>query len=181
MSKKDIILLIENDKWMMDILHFVESLDLSDWWVGAGFVRSKVWDHLHGYKKRTPLPDIDIIYFDPNGKKIDEIKYWKMLKLKFPDQKWSVTNTAFRHLKIGRKTPYKSSTEALSEWVETATGIGVSLSKGKIRLCVPNGISDLVNLVLRPTKVYKNNIQVFEKRIKDKKWLEKWPKLAVAK
>lgn len=181
MTKKDICKLIESDQWMMDILRFVESLHLPDWWIGAGFVRSRVWDHLHNYKERTPLPDIDLIYLDPKSKKNDERKYWKILKEKFPEQKWSVTNIAFRHLRIGRKLQYKSSTEALSEWVETATGVGVCRVRGELKLSAPNGTSDLVNLILKPTKAYEDNIQVFEKRIKDKRWLDKWPKLTVVK
>lgn len=164
----------------MKILRAVEELNLPDWWIGAGFVRSKVWDYLHEYKTSTPLPDIDVVYFDPNSPKLDEKRYWEILKEKFPNQKWSITNTAYRHIKLERKVPYKSSSEALSEWVETATGIGVSLIDGKLKLTAPNGIEDLVNLILRPTNKYKNKRDVFEKRIKDKRWLEKWPKLTVA-
>lgn len=181
MTKKDVVSLIKNDEWMMGILREVEKLNLPDWWIGAGFVRSKVWDHLHGYKKRTPLPDIDVVYFDPKSPKSNEQKYWKILKGKFPDQKWSITNTAYRHLRIGRKESYLSSTEALSDWVETATGVGVSINRGMVKLTAPNRIDDLVNMVLRPTKNYEKRRKVFEKRIKEKKWLEKWPKLTIAK
>ena len=66
-TKDDIINLIQNDKWMMDILEQAKKLNLPDWWIGAGFVRSKIWDVLHEYKERTPMSassDIDLIYFD---------------------------------------------------------------------------------------------------------------------
>ncbi|QKY69328.1 nucleotidyltransferase family protein [Lentibacillus sp. CBA3610] len=63
-SEKDILKVINEDDWMMDILTTVKSLNLPDWWVCAGFVRSKIWDILHGYSERTPMPDIDVIYFD---------------------------------------------------------------------------------------------------------------------
>lgn len=69
-SKDDIIKLISEDDWMMTILATVKSLNLPDWWVCAGFVRSKIWDTLHGYSKRTPLSDIDVIYFDKRN--VDE-------------------------------------------------------------------------------------------------------------
>jgi hypothetical protein len=144
-------------------------------------VRSKVWDYIHGYEKRTPLPDIDIVYFDPESPKDDEKIYWEKIKRIFPEEKWSVTNTAYRHLKNERGEPYRNSTEALSEWVETATGIGVSLRKGKIILTAPNGIEDLTSLKLRPTKAWQNRKSEFEKRIKEKKWLGKWPKLEIVK
>jgi hypothetical protein len=179
MTKGDIIKLIQSDAWMMQILQSVGNLGLNDWWIGAGFVRSKVWDSLHGFSKRTPIPDIDIIYFDKTANPIEDEKIkWTLLKRQFPTIKWSVTNEAYRHLKLNRK-PYKSSTEALSEWVETATCIGVRLENSKIILTAPWGISDLVNLVLRPTKRYENNLALFYKRVGGKEWLKKWPKLKI--
>ena len=63
-TEQDIIKLIQNDTWMMGILQTAKSLQLPDWWICAGFVRSKIWDVLHGYEVRTLTPDIDIIYFD---------------------------------------------------------------------------------------------------------------------
>lgn len=63
-SEADIIQLVQDDPWMMDILENARSLQLPDWWVCAGFVRSKVWDMIHNFEKRTPLPDVDVIYFD---------------------------------------------------------------------------------------------------------------------
>jgi hypothetical protein len=30
-------------------------INLPDWWVCAGFVRSKIWDTLQGFKERTPI------------------------------------------------------------------------------------------------------------------------------
>ena len=43
MTEQDILKIIENDKWMMDILHVAERLNLPDSMIGAGFVRNKVW------------------------------------------------------------------------------------------------------------------------------------------
>jgi hypothetical protein len=38
---------------------------LPDCWVGAGFVRTAVWDHLHGVPPSKPDGDVDVIGFDP--------------------------------------------------------------------------------------------------------------------
>jgi len=65
-TESDLLTLIESDTWMMDILSCVEQLQLPDCWVCAGFIRSKVWDYLHDFNERTPLGDIDVIYFDNN-------------------------------------------------------------------------------------------------------------------
>ena len=144
-----------------------------DWWIGAGFIRSKVWDALHGYKVRTPMStssDIDLIYFDKNDYSVSEARseitqkeeyYQEILKSKLPNINWSVTNQARMHLFHGDKQ-YKSSEESLAQWVETATCIGVKIDKNnKLILSTPRGIDDLVNLILRPTPNANNIIDVF--------------------
>jgi len=188
MTKKDVIHCIEQDPWMMNILRVVQKLNLPDWWIGAGFVRSKVWDVLHGYDIRTPLPDIDVIYFDRNDftqKEISqdttkkEVHYEKLLNKQLPDINWSVTNQARMHLFHNDK-PYKSSEEALSHWVETATCVGVRLDNNdNVVLTSPHGIDDLVHLIIRPTPGSYNDLTVFHNRIKKKMWLQKWPRLKV--
>ena len=40
---------------MMDLLKGAKSLNLPDWWICAGFVRSKIWDVLHGFDERTTI------------------------------------------------------------------------------------------------------------------------------
>ncbi len=63
-TEQDIVRLIENDEWMINVLQLAKSLELPDWWICAGFVRSKIWDTLHNYEIRTTIPDVDVIYFD---------------------------------------------------------------------------------------------------------------------
>lgn len=186
MDIKDISRLVEEDEWMMDILNNVKSLKLPDWYIGAGFIRSKVWDTLHGYTKRTPIPDIDVIYFDRNDftkTEADkettnaEVFYEEKLKKLMPEVNWSVTNQARMHI-FHNDYPYSSSVEALSQWVETATCIGVRIdSNNEVVIAAPRGIEDLVNLKLKPTSDIQK--ELFIKRISEKGWLKKWPKLTV--
>jgi len=44
MNKTDVVNLIQKDAWMMKVLYTAKNLNLSDWMIGAGFVRNKVWD-----------------------------------------------------------------------------------------------------------------------------------------
>ena len=53
MNKDEIISLIKEDQWMMEILTSAKALNLPDWWICAGFVRSKIWDVLHDFSERT--------------------------------------------------------------------------------------------------------------------------------
>ncbi len=188
MNEQDIIDLIKKDEWMMDILSTVRKLNLPDWWIGAGFVRSKVWDHLHEYKVRTPIPDIDVIYFDKSDyadqeaasySTVAENKYQELLKEMHPGVNWSVTNQARTYL-FDHREPYKSASEGLSFWVETATCVGVKLDDNDdLVLTAPHGIQDLVNLIVRPTPNAFKDLKKFKERYVNKKWLQKWPKLKV--
>lgn len=167
MIEKDILELIEQDSWMMGILKTVRTLNLPDWWIGAGFVRSKAWDSLHNNNERTPLPDIDVIYFNPQDPPtISEKKIWQTLKHKRPELIWSVTNVAHRHKKTGHPG-YKNASEGLSYWIETATCVGVKLdNNNQLELTAPRGIDDLVNLVLRPVSNTPEGKKIFLERIK---------------
>lgn len=180
MTENDILHIIENDPWMMRVLTVAESLDLPDWLIGAGFVRNKVWDHLHGYAKNTPPTDIDLVYFDKDNKSSEKEIEARLSGL-MPGLKWEVVNQATAH-NWNDEAPYTSTADAISKWPETATAIGVRIENGKLKLIDPLGIEDLVNVVARPTPAFmvseEKKARVRE-RIIEKFWLEKWPKLKV--
>jgi len=182
MTEKDILNFIYEDKWMMEVLRVARTLDLPDWMIGAGFVRNKVWDVLHGYNKEVvDTDDIDLIYFDLlNTDENQEKEYDKQLKEAI-NLNWSSKNQSRMHLK-NNEEPYTSSTHALSHWVDTPTCIAVTLDKNdKLHLVAPYGIDDLVNLNIRPISKFTKdeNIGVYKERIVKKKWIEKWPKLKI--
>jgi len=60
----DTVELIRADAWRMQCLAAVAALDLPDSYVGAGFLRNAIWDLLHEKHARTPLNDVDVVYFD---------------------------------------------------------------------------------------------------------------------
>ena len=184
-SEEDVIRLIYEDEWMMDILRSAQSLNLPDWWVCAGFVRSKIWDVLHEFNERTPLPDIDVIYFDPSN--VDEEiekSYENILKQHQPTIPWSVKNQARMHT-VNNDRPYSSSTEAIAKFPETATALGVKLDEeGKIVLTAPHGIEDVVNFNIRPTPYFsetEERMEYYHQRVRKKNWKSVWHKVEVYK
>jgi|SRR5699024_364942 len=182
-SEKDILKVINEDDWMMDILTTVKSLNLPDWWVCAGFVRSKIWDILHGYSERTPMPDIDVIYFaDTNISETEEKKLERKLNNMHPNVPWSVKNEARMHL--ANKIPsYSSSVDAISKFPETATSLGVKLDeRNALTLAAPHGVEDVLNLELKPTDYFKEDkerVAIYEERIAKKNWKSNWDKIKV--
>lgn len=179
MDKEAILDLIRNDTWMMNILKAAQELHLLDWMIGAGFVRSKVWDVLHGYSRPTPLGDIDVIYFDPSDLHPETDKdYEAKLRKEIPGVVWSVKNQARMHLK-NNDPPYASSEDALSHWVETATCVAVTISdSNRLKLIASFGIDDLVTMVVRINPKYPR-IEDYQNRLKTKHWKTKWPKVQV--
>lgn len=182
-NKEDIIALIKEDKWMMEILKTAKSLNLPDWWVCAGFVRSKIWDILHGFSERTTLPDVDVVYYAPsNINEAEEKELEKCLKALYPNAPWSVKNQARMHM-INNLPPYTSSTDAISKFPETVTALGVKIDeRDKVVLTAPCGIHDVIKMEVHPTPFFsetKERLQVYEERVRKKSWQSIWNKVKV--
>jgi hypothetical protein len=180
----DIIKLVQNDPWMMDILENARSLQLPDWWVCAGFVRAKIWDTLHGFEERTPLPDVDVIYYDDSNLQ-EEVEKDSEARLRSlnPAIPWSVKNEARMHT-VNQLPPYTSAVDAISKFPETATALGLSLDpSGKILLVAPHGIYDVIHVVLRPTPHFTENpslLPIYEQRVIKKNWQATWKQLQIS-
>ena len=178
-TEKDIVLIIQQDRWMMELLKAAKSLNLPDWWICAGFIRSKIWDVLHDFEERTSSPDIDLIYFDPiNIDKKVEGKHEEVLYEILPSIPWSVKNQARMHI-VNNIPPYSSATDAISKFPETATALGVMLDKeDNVILTAPHGIWDVVNMKVTPTPFFcesKERLLIYEKRMRNKNWKSIWP------
>lgn len=182
-NEDDIIQLVQKDNWMMEVLKVVKTLDLRDWWVCAGFVRSKIWDVLHNYEHRTPTADVDVVYFDPifTEEKIEKELEERLKKLK-PDIPWSVKNEARMH-EVNNINPYKSAVDAIAKFPETVTALGIKLSdSNEVILTAPHGIQDVINLEVKPTpsfKASKELMAIFEERLLKKNWHANWPKVKI--
>lgn len=175
-----IIGLIEKDRRMMEVLRAARGLDLPDWWLGAGFVRNKVWDTLHNIGSENAESDVDLIYYDPQDLSEKAEQDLELLAYSAkPGVPWSVKNQARMHLANGDQ-PYKSSVDALSQWVETATCVGVKLNNNnELVLAAPWGVEDIIKMRLRPNPHCRRNPQQFILRLNKKQWPTRWPNLEI--
>lgn len=175
--EKEFIKIIESDLWMVSTLETVRDLNLNDSWIGAGFIRNKIWDKLHGYN-RTKLNDIDIIYFDKTkSSKKHDLLIENKLNLINPQLKWSVKNQSRMNIRNDHE-PYSNCKEAISFWPETATSIAIRITqKNKIEYIAPYGLEDLFNLIVVPTPKF--NLTIYSNRVEKKMWNKKWPKLSI--
>jgi hypothetical protein len=179
-SIEDIAGILEAHADLHALLCHVETLCLPDSWVGAGFVRNSVWDVLHGSRiDASRLNDIDVIFFDPSDAGEErEADLERRLRQVAPGFAWSVKNQARMHGRNGDR-PYSDTFDAIAHWPETATAIAARRVQGRIEIIAPHTINDLLNLIVRPTPAFRHKMDVYRRRVTDKNWPARWPKLTV--
>lgn len=170
--------IIAQDPVGMKQLHAVRSLDLPDWCIAAGFVRNRVWDHLHGIVPPRPPADIDVIYFDADDtSKTPEARHEARLAELMPGLPWQVRNQARMHVPKGLP-PHRNTADSMTHWLETVTGIGVRLERDdSLTVIAPLGVEDLLGLVCRPTAFGRTRRGEYDARIAAKRWRALWPKV----
>ncbi len=173
--KKELIDIIINDELIIETLTIVKNLKLKDCWIGAGFIRNKVWDILHN-KKTISLNDVDVVFFDESNisERLEKEIEQRLTEIN-PQLQWSVKNQARMHLR-NHHQKYSSTENAISYWPETATAVAVRLNlNDKIEILAPYGLNDLFNLIVKPTPNF--NITAFQKRVNEKEWKKQWQNL----
>jgi uncharacterized protein len=169
--------IIAQDPVGMKQLRAVRSLALPDWCIAAGFVRNRVWDHLHGIAPPRPPADIDVLYYDAGDlSKGPEQAYEARLGALLPAP-WQVRNQARMH--VWKSLPQHQSTEdSMIYWLETVTAVGVRLeADDSLTVIAPLGTDDLLGLRCRPTAFGRTQLNEYNERISAKRWRELWPKV----
>ena len=183
-TEEEFLNLVRADDMMMAVLRAAKKLELPDWWVCAGFVRSKLWDAQHGYEKATPLADVDVIYYHPDLIDEDEeVLFENQLKGLMRNIPWSVKNQARMHV-LNDSEPYTSSADAISKFPETATSLGLKLDRAdNLILAAPHGLEDALHMKVRPTPhfIHNDRVKIYKDRIVAKDWQSKWPLVEVYK
>lgn len=181
MNARDVVGVIESDREAVEVLRAAAALGLPDWWVGAGFVRNRVWDSISGVPV-APDRDVDVAYFDPS--RLDpreDARAEAQARAILPGAPWEIRNQARMHLHNGVE-PYTSTLDAMSRWPETATCVGVTLRDNSVQMVACHGIGDLVGMVVRPSPAFDDAAgrAKIRRRVEVKGWLGRWPGLRLA-
>ncbi|AUH52733.1 hypothetical protein CXB49_19025 [Chromobacterium sp. ATCC 53434] len=178
--------LVRDAPWLMRALRAARGLGLADWCIGAGAVRSLVWDVLHGFVS-TPsaLSDIDLVYFDAEDLSPDrEAALQRRLASEAPDLPWEVTNQAAVHLWFAGHfgyavEPLPSLEAAVATWPEYATSVGVALNADdSLWVIAPHGLDDLFGMTIRRNPA-RASADVYRQRVAQKRYRERWPRVTV--
>jgi uncharacterized protein len=164
------------------VLERFDAVVLPDAWLVAGAVAQSVWNASCGRPPAYGLKDLDIVYFDAADLAAEtEAAHEERLRALFADLpvKLDVKNEARVHLWYkdvfgNRIDPYVSTADAIATFPTTATSIGVRPDGGRLRLCAPFGLDDLLAGVVRANKRQITRA-VYEK--KTARWRALWPEL----
>jgi uncharacterized protein len=170
--------IIAQDPVGMKQLRAARTLALPDWCIAAGFVRNRVWDHLHDISPPREPPDIDVLYYDAADlSKEREVEYERRLDALLPGPLWQVRNQARMH--VWKDVPqHRDTADSMTYWLETVTAVGVRLeADDSLTVIAPLGVDDLVNMHCRPTPFGRMRRHEYEGRIAAKRWRELWPKV----
>ena len=170
--------IIAEDAVAMEQLRAVRSLALPDWCIAAGFVRNRVWDHLHGIVPARLPVDIDVLYYDAADiAREREAGLEARLGALMPGLPWQVRNQARMHIWKGLPQ-HRDTADSMTCWLETVTPVGVRLeAEDSLSVIAPLGTDDLLNLRCRPTEFGHARRPEYDERVAAKRWRELWPKV----
>jgi uncharacterized protein len=166
---------------LLRALEVAREVDAPDWLIGAGAVRSAVWDRLHGFTEPTPPGDVDLAFFDPADLSREHARDVEAaLRERAPELPWEATNQAAVHLWYDDDVePLRSTAEAIATWPETATAVALRLDAGdRLTIVAPFGLDDLFAMVVRYNPA-RASPAAFNRRVASKRFTERWPRARV--
>jgi hypothetical protein len=169
---------------LMALLETARKLELASWCIGAGAVRSLVWDRLHGLATPTRYDDVDVVYYDAAGGPGQDDDMLQRLLALTPAVAWEATNQALVHRwyaqQYGQEVPpLRSLAEGIASWPEYATCVGGTLhADGTIDVIAPHGLRDLFELRVRHNPA-RASAAVYAQRVISKRFAERWPRLSI--
>jgi uncharacterized protein len=180
-----LVAMVRSSSMLMRALHVARAVDPPDWLIGAGAIRSLVWDRLHGIQRPPSPEDVDLVFFDSTdlGREREE-EVQDALAARAPDIPWDAKNQAAVHLWYPEVfgidvEPLNSSVDGVATWPETATSVAVRLlADESICVVAPCGLDDLFGLVCRrnPRRV---TPEEYRRRIHSKRLEARWPRVRI--
>ena len=176
--------LVLNNKNITEILArgFVD--EISDWYLVAGCLNQTIWNQLTNRQIENEIEDYDLIYFDPDTSAKKEKIIQKKVNEKYKDLKINldVVNQARVHLWTEKDWgikihPFISCENAIASWPITVSCIGIRKENNDYIITAPYGLTDNLEMVLRPNKTSATGKRGFNK--KTNKWIKKWPELTL--
>lgn len=168
-----------------EILTRVPQLQLSNWYLGAGCLAQTVWNDMHHFPSASNIRVYNLVYFDSSdlsGETEDSNAVKARRRLAGLSVELDVANEARVHIwyleHFGFAIQHYSSVEdGIASRPTTVTAIGVRMeSDGKLTVCAPFGLEDLLGLIVRPNKRQVTKT-IYDKEVE--RWSACWPRLTI--
>ena len=161
----------------MNILDFIHSLCLPNYYIADGSVFQTIWNYLDRNPLNYGIKDIDVIYFNKDDLSIEtDIKYCDLIN-KFCinngyNYKIDVSNEARMH--IWKKEMFYMNVEqylnledAINYWIVTIHAIEITKDSDNLKIYAPYGLSDIYNRTIRQIKHKYNTKKMYVKKVDD--------------
>ncbi|MRW92795.1 hypothetical protein GJ699_22610 [Duganella sp. FT80W] len=176
--------MVHSSPALMALLETARQLELASWCIGAGAVRSLVWDALHVYRQPTHYDDVDVVYHDADTSPQHEAEMLQRLIALKPSVRWEVTNQALvHHWFLTHQSqivvPLDSLAAGIATWPEYATCVGVNLrADDTIGIIAPHGLDDLFAMRVRHNPA-RASAATYQQRVQSKRFAERWPQVTI--
>ena len=186
-QNEEMITILKMNSDLMDVLNYIETLKLPNFYIAAGSVFQTVWNFYDKNDLNYNIKDIDVIYFDDNDISVEtDIKYYNLIndfcKNKGYKYEIDVSNEARMHLWKQEKfnievEPYTCSEDAINKWIATVHAIGITKSHDELKIYAPYGLSDIFSKTIRPIKHKYNTKEIYDKKAMS--WNERFDNLNI--
>ena len=186
-QNEKMISILKKNTYLMDVLDYIETLQLLNYYIAAGSIFQTVWNYYDQKDLNYNIKDIDVIYYDNTDLSVEkDIKYYNLIndfcKNKGYKYEIDVSNEARMHLWKKEKfnidvEPYKCSEDAIDKWVATVHAIGITKENGEIKIYAPYGLSDIYSKTIRPIKHKYNTKEIYYKKASS--WNERFDNLNI--
>ena len=188
-QNKILISILKKNTELMDMLDYIDSLNIPNFYIAAGSIFQTVWNYYDGKPLNYGIKDIDVIYYNSNDLSVDtDLKYYEIIKKYAESKKYNyeidVSNEARMHIWKKEKfgidiEQYKSSEDAINKWIATVHAIGITKYKNKIRIYAPYGLNDIFTRTIRPIKHEYNTEEIYNKKANS--WKSRFDNLTIIK
>lgn len=179
--------IISQNKELMEILDYIDTLYLPNYYIAAGSIFQTIWNYYDNKPLNTGIKDIDVIYYDSSNITLEkDLEYYVKIKnyVETRDMHYEidVSNEARMHLRkkeLEQKqiAPYQNSEDAISKWIATVHAVGITKKEGKIYVYAPYGLSDIFTRTIRPIKHKDNSKELYEKKVQN--WSRRFTNLTI--
>lgn len=174
--------IVLQNELIQNILKLAPSLEMPNWYLGAGCIAQTVWNFFSGFDLNQHIKDFDLVYFDSSNLSYEaENGYIQKANDLFPGIPVEIRNQARVHLWYEKHfgyqiRPHVSVEDAINRWPTTATCVGVKSVNGELLVYAPYGLNDLASMIVRPNKVQITK-EIYEQKVT--RWKKIWQNLTI--